>query len=281
MKYFTKSIIIIICISFASFASAQSVTNIKPTVNGNNIEIQYVVKGLKLNQTLTTSLYVSSDGGITFQGPMLEVTGDVGEKIINGQHLITWEATKEMSLLNVNAIFDIKAEVVTGKIKRNLFVAYSGNLTTPIGLRLGMLGGLAWYITAQSNTQPTLAGTYSYADGIVTDYTRFAWYEFTSQHKVSAYTACAGITKQAGRNLYFYLGAGYGKEDYLYQINEFSYDGDTPLGTDYARDNSISTTGIALEAGLIIKTGKILITGGASSVAFTMPGWQVGLGLSF
>ena len=92
---------------------------------------------------------------------------------------------------------------------------------------------------------------------------------------------CGGITQQVGRNWFLYAGAGYGKEDYLYKINEYSYDGDALLGTDYARDIKISTTGVAVEAGIIFRTGKFLLTGGASSVAFTMPNWQAGIGYSF
>ncbi|MFZ4546135.1 MAG: hypothetical protein ACOYN4_01800 [Bacteroidales bacterium] len=281
MTHFTKFFLFIVCFSFGSAGIAQTIKNIKPLVFGNTIDIQYKVSGLKLNETLTVSLYVSNDGGSTYQGPMLEVKGDVGEKIFNGQHTITWEALKEMAFADVNTIFDIRAEVVSEKIKRSFFVAYSGNLTTPIGLRIGQLGGLGWYITAQSNTNPTLTGSYTYTDGTITDYNQFAWYEFTSNHKVSAYMACAGLTYQLARKLYMYGGAGYGKVDNLYEINEYSYDGDAPLGTDYGRDSKTSIVGVALDAGLTYKIGKLTLIGGASSIGFAIPDFQAGIGYSF
>jgi hypothetical protein len=281
MNQFPKIFLIAFFISFGFVSLAQTIKNIKPIVFGNTIDIQYKVSGLKLNETLTISLYVSNDGGSTYQGPMLEVKGDVGEKIFNGQHSITWEALKEMAFADVNTVFDIRAEVVSEKIKRDFFVAYSGNLTTPIGLRIGQLGGLGWYITAQSNTNPTLTGSYTYTDGTITDYNQFAWYEFTSNHKVSAYMACAGLTYQLARKLYIYGGAGYGKVDNLYEINEYSYDGDTPLGTDYGRDSKTSIVGVALDAGLIYKIGKLTLIGGASSIGFAIPDFQAGIGYSF
>jgi hypothetical protein len=281
MKNRYISIITVVLISITCVLSAQTISKIKSVVVGNNIEVQYVVKGLKLNQTLTVSLYVSSDGGSTFQGPMLEVKGDVGEKIFNGPHSITWEAMKEMSFGDVNAVFDIRAVVVSEKIKKNWFVAYSGNLVTPIGIRVGTLGGVGWYIAGQSNTKPGLTGSYTYKDGTITDYTPLSWYEFTSKHVVSAYTVFGGVTWQVARKFFLYGGAGYGKEEVLYEINEYSYDGNAPLGTDYAKDSDNSAKGIAVEAGLLFKTGKIVIIGGASSVAFKIPNWQAGIGYSF
>ena len=281
MKNLQKWLIIAAFVSLGSTVYAQSISNIKSFVKGNSIEVQYVVKGLKLNQTLNVSLFVSRDGGITFQGPMVEVTGDVGEKIFNGQHSILWEAMKEMPLENANTVFDVRGEVVSEKMKKNLFVAYAGNLVTPLGIRVGMLGGVGWYIAGQSNTNPGLTGSYTYEDGTITDYDQFSWYEFTGEHKVSAFMALGGITWQVGRNFFMYGGAGYGKEVTLYEINEYSCDGDTPLGVNYAKDTNANEVGVALELGIIIRTGKVLFTGGASSVAFSIPNWQAGIGYSF
>jgi hypothetical protein len=281
MKNLQKLLIIAAFVSLGSTIYAQSISNIKSFVKGNSIEVQYVVKGLKLNQTLKVSLFVSLDGGITYQGPMVEVKGDVGEKIFNGQHIMTWEAMKEMPLENVNAVFDVRGEVVSEKMKKNLFVAYAGNMATPIGLRVGMLGGVGWYIAGLSNTNPGLTGSYTYEDGTITDYDQFSWYEFTGEHKVSAFMALGGITWQVGRNFFMYGGVGYGKEETLYEINEYSYDGDAPLGVNYAKDTDASAKGVAVEAGIIFRTGKIVFMGGASSVAFSMPNWQAGIGISF
>jgi len=281
MKLLFKIVTLISFISFISAVNAQSIINIEPYVKGNTIELHYVVKGLKLNQTLDVSLYVSRDGGASFQGPMVEVSGDIGRKIFNGPHSITWEATKEMPLENANIVFDVRGKVVNAKIDRHYFMAYAGNNVTPIGFRFGTLGGIGWYVSALSNTNPFLTGSYTYKDGILTDYTRFAWYEFTGEHKVSAYMTCGGITWQLAPNLFLYGGAGYGKEETLYEINEYSYDGDAYLGKDYAIDYSESASGIAAEAGLIFRTGKIVFSGGASTVAFSRLYWQAGIGYSF
>jgi hypothetical protein len=93
--------------------------------------------------------------------------------------------------------------------------------------------------------------------------------------------ACAGLTYQLARKLYIYGGGGYGKMDNLYEINEYSYDGDAPLGTDYGRDSKTSVVGVALDTGLIYKIGKLTLIGGASTIGFAMPDFQAGIGYSF
>lgn len=260
---------------------AQRIENVRFTVAGNNIEVYYKVTGLKFNQTLTTTLFVSIDGGVNFQGPLNFVSHDLGSGIINGQHKVVWEATKEIPLDNINLVFDVRAEVVETKIQRTFFAAVSGNLTTPLGLRAGLLGKTGLYISFQTNTTPGITGSYTYKDNAITDYDRFAWYEFTSEHKKAAWTACAGATFQAGRNFFIYTGAGYGKYELLYEIKEYSYENNAFLGTDYGRDKDLSVTGPTIEAGIIIRTGKVLLMGGANVLNFKIPNWTAGIGISF
>ncbi len=281
MKRKIKIGLIIACICFGGNVRAQQISNVTSTVVGNDIVVQYNVQGLKFNQHLSISLYVSIDGGNSYLGPMHDVKGDIGDNISNGQHIMTWWAMKEMPFEHANAIFDVRAVVVSEKIRKSFFIAYASNLTSPLGVRIGQLGGLGWYIIGQSNTQPGLKGTYTYNDGTITDYNRFAWYEFTSNHKVSAYMACAGLTYQMLKNVFIYGGAGYGKADQLYELREYDYNGDTPLGTAFAKDNKASHSGIAVDAGVLFKMGKMTILGGASSVGFTLPDWQAGIGFCF
>lgn len=260
---------------------AQRIENVRFTTAGNNIEIYYTVAGLKFNQTLNTSIYASTDGGVSFQGPLKYVTGEFGPGMVNGQHKVIWEATKEIPLDNITLLFDVRAEVVETPVKKNFFVALTGNQITPLGLRLGLLGKTGYYLSFQTNTTPTLSGSYTYKDNAITDYDRFAWYEFTSEHKKAAFAAFGGLTFQAGRNFFFYTGAGYGKYEVLYEIKEYSYEDDALLGTDYGRDETLSVQGPAFEAGIILRTGKVLLMGGANVINFKMPGWSAGVGFSF
>ncbi|MBK6346835.1 MAG: hypothetical protein IPF68_13045 [Bacteroidales bacterium] len=90
---------------------AQRIEDVQFTAVGNNIEVYYKVAGLKFNQTLTTSIYASTDGGVSFQGPLNYVTGEFGPGMLNGQHMVTWEATKEIPLDNITLCFDVRAKL--------------------------------------------------------------------------------------------------------------------------------------------------------------------------
>jgi len=261
--------------------SAQSITQVEPHVLGNNVKIFYDVHGLRFNQTMTISVYVSQNKGVTYQGPLQEVSGHVGENIFNGEHYIIWEPMKELQLDKAYAIFDVRGVVVTNKIERSFFASYCGNLTAPFGLRTGVLGGTGFYVMGQMNAQPFLSGSYNYEDGTITDYNRFAWYEFTSNHKVSAYLFCAGITYQVAKNMFLYGGAGYSKYEVLYEINEYSYNGDEFLGKNYGRDTKTSKRGVAFEAGLVLRFRNFIIAGGTSVISYNLPDWQVGIGYNF
>ncbi len=280
MKHISPYLIVLLML-FSTQLFAQRIEQVQFKVAGNNIEIYYNASGLKFNQTVTTSLFVSTDGGVNFQGPLKLVTGELGPGIINGRHKIIWEAAKEIPLDNVNLVFDVRGEITEAPNKRDFFAAYTGNLTTPLGLRVGLLGKTGIYVSFQSNLTPGKKGSYTYEDNAITDYNRFAWYEFTSEHKKVAYTVCAGATFQTGRNFFIYAGAGYGKYEMLYEIKEYSYEDNALLDTDYGRDNSVSTTGPALEAGIIIRTGKVIVIGGGNLLNFKKPNWTAGIGISF
>lgn len=280
MKHIPPYLIVILML-FSTQLFAQRIEQVQFKVAGNNIEVYYNASGLKFNQTVTTLLFVSTDGGVNFQGPLKLVTGELGPGIINGRHKIIWEASKEIPLNNVNLVFDVRGEIMEVPNKRDFFATFTCNLTTPLGLRVGFLGKTGIYLSFQSNLTPGISGSYTYENNTIADYTRFAWYEFTSEHKKAAWTACAGATFQTGRNFFIYTGAGYGTYEMLYEIKEYSYDDDVLLGTDYGKDTSVSTTGPVLEAGIIYRTGNVLFLGGGNLLNFKMPNWTAGIGISF
>jgi hypothetical protein len=278
MKYLT--ILLFFCL-INSAAFSQQIDNVFFAVTVNTIKLEYRVSGLKYNQTLNTELFVSTDGGKSFKGPLAFVSGNIGPGISNGQQIIVWEAVNEMKIENADLAFDVRGALVEEKIKRSVFVAFSGNMLTPVGVRAGLLGKTGVYVSIQSNFRPTLTGSYTYDDNTIIDYDRFAWYEFTSGYEVSAFAVCAGFTSQLRPNLFIYTGAGFGKEEYFYKINEYSYEDNSLLGSDFGKDEEASVKGLALEAGLIIRVKNFLIIGGGTSTGFQIPNWLAGIGYSF
>ena len=100
--------IIIILIAFTAITSyAQKVSNITFKQEQSNIIVSY---DLETKTPCKVSLYVSTNGGVKWQGPLTKVTGDVGVKIVSGSNIITWNVLEEFEEFKGNNIkFQIRA----------------------------------------------------------------------------------------------------------------------------------------------------------------------------
>ncbi|MFN5628570.1 MAG: formylglycine-generating enzyme family protein, partial [Bacteroidota bacterium] len=104
-------------ISFLFFifnaAFAQSISNITATQSGKNIVVNYTLNGKKGITSYEVKLFVSQDGGNTWQGPLKAVTGDVGKgQTAANSKSITWVVLAEpgfSQLKGDNIQFKIKA----------------------------------------------------------------------------------------------------------------------------------------------------------------------------
>lgn len=89
---------------------SQKISKVDFQQTGSEILISYRLSGLSSGQTATVSVYVSTDGGKTFTGPLTEVRGDVGENVKEGmKKFIQWNALKEMPGFGGNVVFDVRA----------------------------------------------------------------------------------------------------------------------------------------------------------------------------
>lgn len=70
-----------------------------------------VIVTFSLDREADISLFVSTDGGSTFLGPLEKVSGDVGEKVSSGKCSITWDPIAEFGGISGSDIcFKVKAE---------------------------------------------------------------------------------------------------------------------------------------------------------------------------
>lgn len=74
----------------------------------NNIIVSY---HLETTSTCKISLYVSTDGGRIWTGPLKKVKGDVGNKVFGGDYSIEWSVLEEYNeLIGDNIKFQVRAE---------------------------------------------------------------------------------------------------------------------------------------------------------------------------
>jgi tetratricopeptide (TPR) repeat protein len=87
---------------------AQKVSNISYRQEQSNIIVSY---DLETKIPTKIDLYVSTNGGASWQGPLKKVIGDVGVKMASGSHSISWNVLEEFEELSGNNIkFQVRAE---------------------------------------------------------------------------------------------------------------------------------------------------------------------------
>jgi hypothetical protein len=106
-----ESLILISCFIFSLIgitAYAQKVSNVSFRQEQSNIVISY---DLETKTPCKISLFVSTDDGKTWQGPLKKVTGDSSVKITSGNHKITWNVLEEFEELRGDKIkFQVRAD---------------------------------------------------------------------------------------------------------------------------------------------------------------------------
>jgi len=264
--------------AFSGMVVAQVISSVKSTVQVDKVLIQYELSGGHSTDYFSISLYVSRDGGKTFEGPLKEVTGDIGRDIRKGTHSIVWDALKEIPFTEESMVFDVRGE--RQPVKKSVYLMLTGNSTTWIGLRAGILGKVGFYAEMRANPDAFKNSDYTYKDGILTDYTPAGYYEFTGKSGYSAFSVLGGVNWQVIDNLFVYAGAGYGKENWLVQVEQFTYDGSSPYKVTYAKCDGYSNAGPEVDAGVMYRVKWFIASAGATTIRFKTFNWTVGVGIS-
>jgi uncharacterized protein (TIGR02145 family) len=103
-----KLLILLLVVLQTNFITAQKVSNINYRQEQSNIIVSY---NLETKTPCKVNLFVSTNGGSTWQGPLTKVSGDVGVKIASGSHSINWNVIEEFEELRGDKIqFQVRAD---------------------------------------------------------------------------------------------------------------------------------------------------------------------------
>ena len=91
---------------------AQQVNNVEASQQGQNIVVTY---DLETEQPCTINLFISANGGNTWQGPLKQVQGQVGPNIKSGQNSITLFVLNEFNELRGDNI-RFKVDALTNNL---------------------------------------------------------------------------------------------------------------------------------------------------------------------
>ena len=269
----------LLLIFWSGFLGAQQITEVRPEVKDDRVLVHYVITGGSFTDRFSVALFVSRDGGNTFEGPLKEVAGDTGKNVQRGSHTIQWDALKEMPFVDESLVFDVRGQ--KQPVKKSFFISYVGNPVTWLGLRAGMLAKVGFYVEFRANQDAFRKSSFTWKDGSITDYYPAGYYEFTGNNGYSAFSILGGVNWQVIPDLFVYGGFGYGKENYLMQINQFSYNTSASFSQAYVKYDGYFTSGLEIDAGLMYRVKWLLFSAGVTTISFSSFNWTAGAGITF
>lgn len=85
----------------------QTVSNVQFVMANNQVQITYL-----LDQPAEIAIFISEDGGMTWSMPLMQVSGDVGQKVAAGKKQIVWDALSEYEqIVGTNIRFKVQPVV--------------------------------------------------------------------------------------------------------------------------------------------------------------------------
>ncbi|MCK5906658.1 MAG: hypothetical protein KAG37_03660 [Flavobacteriales bacterium] len=282
----------VLLFGFTYTLKAQKASEIKSNQIGeNHVQVHFDLSGAKFNETIDVELFVSFGGG-ELEGPLSLIDYNDGEfsnakykqiGLSNGKNSVIWDVyadVRDLSKLNKGIVFTVKPLMVTQKKKKHFFIQYSAsalitniNYITPIGVRLGVIGGTGFYLAGYYNTMDLAMYDY-YGEAIEEDLD----YEVTGENLYPRMSITGGLTFQMSWSTHFFIGAGFSTNKYYKEIMVTDY-----YGTTYEWVNIVDADeiGAEVELGFIFSGKWVNWSIGASTYNFQHFGANLGIGLTF
>lgn len=243
----------------------------------------------KLGNLIVNSSKNETSGANVFINDSLIGKTNITVPLIIGRHSLSIEKSyylpyKQNVLIkeNQNTLINAQMEVDPIFYKKRIFLLYNGSLTAPYGLTIGLLGKTGVYVSGRSNLFFDKA-LYTYNDDETwyNNFTNSEYYIFNDTEKIKRLSITAGLTQQLKRNIFAYIGGGYGLKEIFWEIDLYSYSDDQKTGKEYVLNTENSYSGFESEAGLIFRFSKILMSIGYTNVAFKHSNLTFGFGYNF
>lgn len=239
---------------------------------GPKISVSYSLRFGEGVRSCHVSLVISTDGGETysFHPDNTKLAGDFALVSTDGAKCIEYDATADRERLAGKSL-DFKI-VVSGKdIVRpeTLIMATAGVFPqTSFGVMIGRVNKVGWYLKARSDFNSVASDISCNSKGIMEN-GEYIWTGGGEQ--LTRLVVSGGCLLHASRWLYPYAGVGYGTRQRAWET----------VGGNWANITDLSCSGINVEAGAIVKMGKLALSAGFSSTAFSYSELELGLGLIF
>ena len=266
MKRFTLLFGFLLLVAFSM--KAQQIVDVHQS--GDKIVIEY-----DLSQPAEfVRLYVSTDGGVNYRGPLKQVQGDVRDVPSGYNRSITWDVLKEFKTFesdNVKFKLSIKLKE---KWRNETFVtanvAYSFAPQVSFGFSVGQVKHFGWFVSAMTNGGFTGMGSLPECDanGFIEGGHLPMYDGSTTSDRLSV---MAGGMLRVAEPLCFRVGLGYGVRNLCWH----SKDGQWYRNKDY------SLQGVDVSVGLQVHLSGFVVSLEAVTTSFQTLEGKLGLGYAF
>ena len=239
---------------------------------GSEFTIEYKLSLGENVRWCKTQLVISVDGGKTFTFMPSEkyLSGDIGYQGASGNKIIKYDVSSDkQKLAGKQLVF--KLEVTTKDVLQREILAAAQSGVFPqlsYGFMFGMVKKYGWYVKAKSDFN-FQSSSYNCTSTGEIEGGGHIWTDGAS--KKSRLVITAGGMFRASRWCYPYVGVGYGSRGLYWK----DFQGE------WAKVTDKSCAGVALDAGVALKFGKIALTLGVNNTAFKYTEAEVGIGVMF
>ncbi|HRI60474.1 MAG TPA: hypothetical protein PK228_12140 [Saprospiraceae bacterium] len=270
---------VFLCLLACLPAAAQTVENVDSSFDASKqlMYIYYDLKGLNYKKEIKITPYIESgDGTLT---ALQSISGDFGWVNKGGKNkVVIWDPFKDgITGLDSVHIKIISSEVRDAAIPRFKGLLLHGSNSAPLGLKYMQLGRVGFYAGFRVGKWPP-SYTYPVTNMGEMEYKEFGVYEIGTEKRLASYAITAGPTFQVARNIYVYAGAGYGLEQLFWEYQAYDLN-KTPLDTEWALNEDIDSKGVAADAGIIMRFGRVLVDVGGGTIQFNSYQITGGIGL--
>lgn len=278
-KSYTYILVLLSCISTTAFAQSVKVTNTEITENQTKVVVSYQITPVDDDKIYTTTLYLSTDGGITFQ-QLKAVSGNIGElkEIPVSTQKAVWDIFKDVAELTGSIVFEVRLTTRLIPIPVKNMVLYHYTPSAPFGLTYVRVRRLGYYASFKSNFT-SQASDYEATDKGLTNYEGDGYWQIGSESKVTRFSVTAGGVYKWKRNIFAYAGLGYGSRSLLWSYNTFKED-DTADQSGFAEVTTTSYAGAEIELGAIyLVRPNIPVSFGLNTINGGF--WEINLGVGY
>ena len=240
--------------------------------DGQTLIIGYTVRLGENVRWCRVGLYQSTDGGQTFSNisSAKHLSGDIGRLYEGGIKEIKYNISEvKEQLADKELVY--KVEVVSKDvIKREYILAGVASVYPNLsyGIMIGTVKKTGFYLKARTNFKFVSSSYNCNGNGVLESGGKI-WSNGIEER--SRFVMTGGMLFHLNNRLYPYLGAGYGsKQLYLQDIQE-----------KWANVTDLSYKGVSLEAGLLFKFNKMVVSTSVCNTAFKYTEGEIGFGFIF